>query len=99
NFPSSAIFVPLGDRPQDVTRSVSPLGRNGYSNNKMFETVYFQSEQGRRYDMYTDSNGFLNGPNGRNTFGTGCKTHEWSAETRFLLETYCMNSWMYIGLN
>jgi hypothetical protein len=99
NFPASAIFVPLGDRPQDATRSVSPLGRNGYSNNKMFETVYFQSIQGRRYDMYTDSNGFLNGPNGRNTFGTGCKTHEWSAETRFLLETYCMNSWMYIGLN
>lgn len=97
NFPSSAIFVPLADRPSDVTRSVSPLGRNGYTN-KMFTTVYFESIQGRRYDMVTDSNGFLNGPNGRNTFGTGAKNHEWSAETRFLQETYCMNAWAYIGL-
>lgn len=98
NFPNSAIFVPLWDRPKDPTRSVSPLGRNGYTT-KMFTTVYFQSIQGRRYDMYTDSNGFLNGPNGRNTFGTGCKNHEWSAESRFLLETHCMNSWIYIGLS
>lgn len=98
NFPQSAIFVPLWDRPQEIERSVSPIGRNGYTE-KMFTTVYFQSIQGRKYDMYTDSNGFLNGPNGRNTFGTGCKNHEWSAETRFLLETHCMNSWIYIGLN
>lgn len=98
NFPSSAIFVPLWNRPADPTRSVSPLGRNGYTE-KMFTTVYFQSIQGRRYDMYTDSNGFLNGPGGRNTFGTGCKNHEWSAETRFLLETHCMRSWIYMGLS
>lgn len=98
NFPNSAIFVPLWNRPQTVERSVSPLGRNGYTE-KMFTTVYFQSIQGRRYDVYTDSNGFLNGPGGRNTFGTGCKNHEWSAETRLTLETYCMNSWLYIGLS
>lgn len=99
NFPSSAIWVPLGDNPNPVERSVSSMGRfgNGYST-KMFETVYFQSIQGRKYDVYTDSNGFLNGPNGRNTFATGCKTHQWSAETRFLLEVHCMNSWVYMGL-
>lgn len=98
NFPSSAIFVPLWNRPQDPERNVSPMGRNGYTE-KHFETVYFQSIQGRRYDIYTDSNGFLNGPSGRNTFGTGCKTHEWSAETRFLQENHCLNSWVYMGLS
>ena len=97
NFPSSAIWVPLWNRDKDPERSVSPMGRNGYTE-KHFETVYFQSIQGKRYDMVTDSNGFLNGPNGRNTFGTGCKNHEWSVESRFLLETYCMNSWVYMGL-
>lgn len=98
NFPSSAIWVPLWNREKDPERSVSPMGRNGYTE-KHFETVYFQSIQGKRYDMVTDSNGFLNGPNGRNTFGTGCKNHEWSVETRMLLETYCMNSWVYMGLS
>lgn len=99
NFPNSAIFVPMGNRPYDTKRSIDGFGgRNGYTE-KMFTTVYFQSIQGRRYDMVTDSNGFLNGPNGRNTFGTGCKNHEWSAESRFLLETHCMQSWVYIGLS
>lgn len=97
NFPDSAIFVPLSNRPYDTNRSVSPLGRNGYTE-KMFTTVYFQSIQGRRYDIFTDSNGFLNGPGGRNTFGTGCKNHEWSAESRFLLEMHCPNGWGYMGL-
>lgn len=96
NFPASAIFVPLGNRPYDTQRSVSGFGgRNGYTE-KMFTTVYFQSIQGRRYDMVTDSNGLL-GP--RNTFGTGCKNHEWTAETRFLLEIHCPSAWGYIGLN
>ncbi len=95
NFPASAIIVPLWNRPTDAVRSVSPLGRNGYTE-KMFTTVYFQSIQGKRYDMVTDSNGLL-GP--RNSFGTGCKQHEWTAETRFLLETHCMSAWGYIGLN
>jgi len=65
----------------------------------MFTRVYFRSIQGRVYDMITDSNGFLNGAGGRNTFGTGCKEHEWTAETRFLNEIHCPNSWGYIGLN
>lgn len=97
NFPDSAIFVPMGNRPYDTKRSIASP-RNGYTE-KMFNTVYFESIQGRKYDMYTDSNGFLNGPNGRNTFGTGCKNHEWSAESVFALETHCMTSWIYMGLN
>lgn len=97
-FPYSAIFVPMWDRPSEPMRSTSSMGRDGYTT-KMFNTVYFKSINGRRYDVYTDSNGFLNGPNGRNTFGTGCKTHEWSAESRFLLEVHCMNAWAYIGLS
>lgn len=96
-FPNSAIFVPMWNRPKEPQRSISPISRNGYTE-KMFTTVYFQSIQGRKYDIYTDSNGFLNGPNGRNSFGTGCKTHEWSAESRFTLESHCMNAWAYIGL-
>jgi hypothetical protein len=98
NFPDSAIFVPLGDRPLDSTRSIVSPTRNGYTT-KMFTTVYFQSINGLRYDLRTDSNGILNGPLGRNTFGTGCKNHEWSAESRFLLEVHCANAWGYIGLN
>lgn len=100
NFPDSAIFLPMWDNPDSVIRNIPDTGimGNGYSNNKMFQTTYFQSVQGKRYDMVVDSNGFLNGPNGRNSFGTGCKTHEWTAESRFALETYCMKGWMYIGL-
>lgn len=97
NFPDSAIFVPMWNRPQDPKRSIASP-RNGYTE-KHFNTVYFESIQGRKYDMYTDSNGFLNGPNGRNTFGTGCKNHEWSAETVLTLETHCMQSWIYMGLS
>jgi len=100
NFPQSAIFVPMWDNPDSVIRNIPDTGRygNGYSN-KMFKTVYFQSIQGKRYDIVTDSNGFLNGPNGRNSFGTGCKTHEWSAESRFLMELYCLRGWIYMGLS
>ena len=97
NFPDSAIFVPMCNNPKPADRSIA-TGRNGYTE-KMFTRVYFRSIQGRVYDMITDSNGFLNGAGGRNTFGTGCKEHEWTAETRFLNEIHCPNSWGYIGLN
>ena len=62
NIVHSAIFVPMGNRPYDTERSVSPTGRNGYTE-KMFTRVYFRSIQGKTYDMVTDSNGILNGPN------------------------------------
>lgn len=100
NFPDSAIFLPLWDNPESVIRNVPDFGGmgDGYKN-KMFKTVYFQSKQGKKYDMVYDSNGFLNGPGGRNSFGTGCKTHEWTIESRFTQETYCMNGWIYINLS
>jgi len=99
NFPNSAIFVPMWNKPTNSQTSVSGFGtRNGYTE-KMFTRVYFKSIQGRTYDVVTDSNGFLNGPGGRNSFGTGCKQHEWSAETRFLNEIHCIQSWGYIGLS
>jgi len=94
NYPNSAIFVPMGNVSSEPTRSIA-TGRNGYTD-KMLATVYFRSIQGRVYDMVTDSNGLL-GP--RNTFGTGCKQQEWSAETRFTQEVRCANAWGYIGLN
>lgn len=97
NFPNSAIFVPMWDKESETERSVSPVGRNGYTE-KMFTTTFFQSTQGKRYDMVVDSNGILNGPTGRNTFGTGERKHEYTVETRFALETHCMQAWIYIGL-
>lgn len=94
NFPNSAIFYPMGNMPSDPKRSIA-TGWNGYSN-KLWSRVYFKSQQGRVYNMYTDSNGLL-GP--RNTFGAGCKKHEWTAETRFANELHCLNGWGYMGLN
>jgi len=99
NFPDSAIFVPMWNKPQDSTTSIQGFGtRNGYTE-KMMTRVYFKSINGTVYDIKTDSNGILNGPNGRNTFGTGCKNHEWSAESRMLNELHCLPSWGYIGLS
>lgn len=96
NFPDSAIWVPMGNNNPGMNgRSSIATSRNGY-NEKMFTRVYFRSQQGRVYDMVTDSNGIL-GP--RNTFGTGCKNQEWTAETRYLNEIHCPNSWGYMGLS
>lgn len=97
-FPNSSIWVPMGNRPLDSKYSFGTPNRNGTMAGKKFTTVYFQSIQGRRYDMVFDSNGILNGPGGRNTFGTGCRTHEWSAETEFTFEVHCGNEFIYDGL-
>lgn len=95
-FPDSAIMVPMGDIPRDIQRS-TPSGRNGYTT-KMFTRVYFRSIQGQVNDMLVDANGILTGVGGRNTFGTGCKTMEWTVRSRFLNEVRCLNSWGFIGL-
>lgn len=92
-YPDSAILVPMGDVPTDIQRS-TPAGRNGYTT-KMFTRVYFRSINGTVNDMLVDANGIL-GP--RNTFGTGCKTQEWTVRTRFLNEVRCLNAWGFIGL-
>jgi len=97
-FPKSAIFVPMCNNPSPVKRTSITTTGLGYDV-KMFTRVYFQEQgNGRVWDALIDSNGYLNGASGRNTFGTGCKTHEWSIETRFLNEIHCPNSWGYIGL-
>lgn len=98
-FPRSAIFVPMCNQ-QDAVRTtskgmMSPVGNKG----KLFSKVYFRSNaNGDVFDALTDSNGILNGPGGRNTFGTGCRQHEWTIETRFRNELYCVSAWGYIGL-
>lgn len=98
-FPNSAIFVPMCDNRDSVKTTskgmMSPVGNKG----KLFSKVYFRSNaNGDVFDSLTDSNGILNGPGGRNTFGTGCRNHEWSIETRYRNELYCVSSWGYIGL-
>lgn len=94
-FPTSAIFIPLDSRPIDSMLAVPDVNRNGTSTDKMFTTVYFQDINGGRYDMRVDANGLL-GP--RNTFAAGCEEQEWTAKTRFYVETYGLAGWGYIGL-
>lgn len=88
-FPNSAIFVPMCERTTNC--------RGGYDN-RMVTTVYFKSTDGRVHDNLTDSNGVLNGPNGRNSFGAGCEQHEWTIKSRFTQEVHCANAWGYMGL-
>lgn len=95
-FPNSAIVVPLCNRP--ACRRSTGRGDAGGSDQKMLSTVYFKDLTGRVWDNLYDSNGVLNGPGGRNTFGTGCQNHEWTVQTRFLQEVHCPNQWGYIGL-
>lgn len=96
-FPDSAIVVPMCNRP--ACKRSTGRGDAGGSDQKMISTVYFKDQAtGRVWDMLVDSNGVLNGPNGRNTFGTGCEEHEWTVKSRFLQEIHCPNQWGYIGL-
>lgn len=95
-FPDSAIIIPMCNRPA-CRRSNGRMDAGG-SDNRMMTTVYFKDLTGRVWDNITDSNGVLNGPGGRNTFGTGCQNHEWTVQTRMLVEIHCANQWGYIGL-
>lgn len=72
--------------------------KGGTDNNKVITTTYFKSLDGRIWDNLTDSNGVLNGPNGRNSFGAGCEQHEWTIKSRFTQVLHCLDNWMYIGL-
>lgn len=94
-YPNSAIWVPMFNRPTNPRRSIEMPTRNGYTE-KMFTRVYFKDVSlNRTWDVLADSNGIL-GP--RNTFGTGCETHEWTVKTRFLNEIHCANAWAFEGL-
>lgn len=92
-FPNSALIVPMCNRPA-CARS-NNRGDGGGQDIKMLSTVYFKSNDGRVWEALTDSNGMF-GP--RNTFGTGCETHEWTVKTRFLQEIHCANYWGFMGL-
>ena len=99
-FPNSALFVPMGTNRSTINSTSrgmeSPIGNQG----KLFSRVYFRSNaNGQVFDAVTDSNGILNGPGGRNTFGTGCREHEWTIESRYRNEIYCIDAWGYIGLS
>lgn len=89
-FPNSAIFIPMCNRTSNC--------KGGTDNNKVITTTYFKSLDGRIWDNLTDSNGVLNGPNGRNSFGAGCEQHEWTIKSRFTQVLHCLDNWMYIGL-
>jgi len=96
-FPGSAIIVPMCNRPACSRSNNRQDGPN--NTGKMYTTVYFRSNaNGQVFDNLTDSNGILNGPGGRNTFGTGCREHEWTIASRFLGEGSCYNWWGFIGL-
>lgn len=88
-FPNSAIWIPMCNRTTNC---------RGAYDNKMITTVYFKDNTGRVWDNVTDSNGILNGANGRNTFGTGCMEHEWTIRSRFTQEVHCPQFWGYQGL-
>jgi hypothetical protein len=95
-YPSSAIIVPMCARPACNRSTNRPDGAGGDTGDtKMASIVYFKSNDGLVWDNKTDSNGIF-GP--RNTFGTGCRQHEWTVECRFLLEIHCANWWGYMGL-
>lgn len=92
-FPSSAVIVPMCNRPACTRTS----GRTdaGRQDEKMLSMVYFRSKAtGQVFDNMTDSNGIF-GP--RNTFGTGCRQHEWTIQSRFLQEVHCANWWGFMG--
>lgn len=94
-YPSSAIIVPMCSRPACNRSNGRQDGGTGSEDSKMGSMVYFKDTQGRVWDNLTDSNGMF-GP--RNTFGTGCDTHEWTIKARFLFEIHCANWWGYMGL-
>lgn len=95
-FPNSAIIVPMCNRPACSRGMGSTRTDAGARDQKMYSTVYFRSQaNGQVFDNLTDSNGMF-GP--RNSFGTGCRKHEWTIEARFLGEVHCANWWGFMGL-
>lgn len=99
-YPNSAIFFPMGETEVDsVYLNNAPNRMIGAGEGtKMFTRVYYRSIQGKTYDMDMDSNGLLNGPGGRNTYGTGCRQHSWTVQSRFYNVVKCAQNWGYIGL-
>ena len=89
-FDNRGIGLPMCDKP-------AKCPRYGEGDNKMFTIVHFKDNRGVIHDNLTDSNGILNGVNGRNTFGTGCDSHEWSIKSRFTVEVACPYAWVLVN--
>lgn len=90
DYQKRGIGLPMCDKPSNLRRS-------GDNDNKLFTIVHFRDTLGRIHDGLTDSNGILNGPNGRNTFGTGCDFHEFSIKSSFAVEVSCPESWVLVN--
>ena len=94
-FPGSAIIVPMCNRPS-CTRSNNRPDAGGSDQKNVKHRLFPQRRAtGQVFDNLTDSNGIF-GP--RNTFGTGCREHQWSIQSRFLQEIHCANWWGFMGL-
>lgn len=90
DYQNRGIGLPMCDKPSDCKRY-------GEDDNKMFTIVNFKDIEGNIWDNQVDSNGILNGVGGRNTFGTGCKNHEWSIESDFAVEVACPQAWVLVN--
>lgn len=90
DYLNRGIGMPMCDKP-------SNLKRIGDNDNKLFTIVHYRDSLGRIHDGLTDSNGILNGPGGRNTFGTGCDFHEFSIKSSFAVEVSCPESWVLVN--
>lgn len=89
-YKNRGLGMPMCDKP-------SQCSRRGEGDNKLFTIVNFRDTMGRVNDNLTDSNGILNGPNGRNTFGTGCDFHEFSIKSTFSVEVSCPEAWVLLN--
>lgn len=90
DYQRRGVGMPMCDKP-------SSMVRKGDNDNKLFTIVHFRDTLGRIHDGLTDSNGILNGPGGRNTFGTGCDFHEFSIKSTFSVEVSCPESWVLVN--
>lgn len=98
-FPNSALFIPMWDsRSPNKNSSMGMQAPLGYTN-KLFSRVYFRSKAtGEVFDSMMDSDGILNGQNGKNTYGVGCRKHAWSIQSRWRNDYYNISHWGYMGL-
>lgn len=90
DYKNRGIGMPMCDKPANEVR-------RGNEDNKLFTVTYFRDTLGRLHDNLTDSNGILNGPTGRNTFGTGCDFHEFSIKSSFAVEVSCPQAWVLVN--
>jgi hypothetical protein len=93
--------------PMDNRKDRMGEGACSETNKKHITYVAFQDGQGNIWDEVIDSNGLLNtmggqapsaGNNyGRNTFGTGCVSHEYSIESNFTYEMHEPEKFVWVN--